>query len=380
MKLGILKELDTEQRVSLLPEAVRSLTAKHITVLVESNAGIKALADDEAYHQAGAVVESRNVLLQEADILLTIQGLCPADLTQIADLRNTVPEEKSRRRMLIGMYQPLYNKPSMEVYAHAGLTVFSLDMLPRITRAQPMDVLSSQASIAGYKAVLIAANLYGRYFPMYITAAGSIAPAKVLVLGAGVAGLQAIATARRLGAVVEVFDTRPVVRLEVQSLGARFVEVAGNADASQAGGYGVEQSAAYQQAQEELIATHIAKSDIVITTAQIPGKKAPVLVTEAMLTSMRKGSVIVDLAAGTGGNTPFTPSNETINFKGITLVGASNLPSSLPVDASKLYGNNLVSFIDLLLKDGRLEMDFEDELIRKTCITVEGKIVYEQLL
>jgi NAD(P) transhydrogenase subunit alpha len=228
-----------------------------------------------------------------------------------------------------------------------------------------MDILSSQANIAGYKAVLTAANAYGRYFPMFMTAAGSIPPAKVLILGAGVAGLQAIATAKRLGAVVEVFDTRPAVKEEVQSLGAKFIEVEGAADASSAGGYAVEQSEEYKQKQQLKIAESIAKSDIVITTAQIPGRKAPILVTEEMLNTMKRGSVIVDLAASTGGNTPFSKNRETVLYRGVSIIGDSNLPATMPSDASKLYGKNILNFLQLIInKEGQLNVDVDDDLVK----------------
>ena len=262
----------------------------------------------------------------------------------------------------------------MQELAQKGITTFSLDMLPRTTRAQSMDVLSSQANIAGYKAVLTAANLYGRYFPMFMTAAGSIAPAKVLILGAGVAGLQAIATAKRLGAVVEVFDTRPAVKEEVMSLGAKFVEVEGAADASKAGGYAVEQSEEFLQRQKAKIAESIAKADIVITTAQIPGKKAPVLITEEMIKAMRNGSVIIDIAAGTGGNTPVTKNNETIVYNGVSIVGNSNLQATLPSDASKLYGKNILNFLQLIItKEGAINLNWDDDLVKGSCITHGGR-------
>jgi NAD(P) transhydrogenase subunit alpha len=240
-----------------------------------------------------------------------------------------------------------------------------MELLPRTTRAQSMDILSSQANIAGYKAVLTAANAYGRYFPMFMTAAGSIAPAKVLILGAGVAGLQAIATAKRLGSVVEVFDTRPAVKEEVQSLGAKFIEVPGAADASSAGGYAVEQTEEYKRNQQLKIAESIAKADIVITTAQIPGKKAPILVTDEMLKTMRRGSVIVDLAASTGGNTPVTKDRETVLYNGVTIIGDSNLPATMPSDASKLYGKNILNFLQLIItKEGALALDVDDDLVK----------------
>jgi H+-translocating NAD(P) transhydrogenase subunit alpha len=252
-------------------------------------------------------------------------------------------------------------------------------MLPRTTRAQSMDILSSQANIAGYKAVLHAANLYPRYFPMFMTAAGSIAPAKVLILGAGVAGLQAIATARRLGAVVEVFDTRPAVKEEVMSLGAKFIEVEGAADASKAGGYAVEQTEEYRQKQQQRISDSIAKSDIVITTAQIPGKKAPILITEEMLDRMRNGSVIIDIASATGGNTPFTKNNETVVRKGVSIVGNSNLAATMPGDASKLFGKNILNFLALITKDGELNLNWEDDLVKGSCITHNGEVIHERV-
>jgi H+-translocating NAD(P) transhydrogenase subunit alpha len=243
-----------------------------------------------------------------------------------------------------------------------------------------MDVLSSQANIAGYRAAVVAATLFPKYFPMLMTAAGSIAPAKVLILGAGVAGLQAVATARRLGAVVEVFDTRAAVKEEVMSLGAKFVEVEGAADASAAGGYAVEQTEEYKQKQQQRIAEAIAKADIVITTAQIPGKRAPILVTEAMVNSMKAGSVIVDIAAATGGNTPFTKNNETIKHKGVTIVGNSNLPSGMPWDASKLYGKNILNFLNLMIdKEGKWNLNWQDDLVKGTCITYNGEIVNDRV-
>jgi NAD(P) transhydrogenase subunit alpha len=243
-----------------------------------------------------------------------------------------------------------------------------------------MDVLSSQANIAGYKAVLLAAGLYPKYFPMFITAAGSIAPAKVLILGAGVAGLQAIATARRLGAVIEVFDTRQAVKEEVMSLGAKFIEVEGAADASTAGGYAVEQTEEYKLKQQQRISEAVAKADIIITTAQIPGKAAPILVTENMLLLMKAGSVIIDLAAATGGNTTQTKNNETIHYNGVTIAGYSNLPSAIPWDASKMYGKNVFNFLQLIInKDGSLNLNFEDDLVKGTCITYNGEVVNERV-
>ncbi|MEO5591227.1 MAG: NAD(P)(+) transhydrogenase (Re/Si-specific) subunit alpha, partial [Chitinophagaceae bacterium] len=270
MIIGVLQEPAFETRVSLLPEAVAALTKKGISVLIQTDAGIKASASDEDYTKAGAQVKPATEIVADSDIVCSIQ----------APDSKLLPEKSGpSSRILLGVYQPLFNFQQMKAWATAGITSFSLDMLPRTTRAQSMDVLSSQANIAGYKAVLYAANIFPKYFPMFMTAAGSIPPAKVLILGAGVAGLQAIATARRLGAVVEVFDTRPAVKEEVMSLGAKFVEVEGAADSSKAGGYAVEQTVDFMQRQKARIAESVAKADIIITTAQIPGKKAPILIT-----------------------------------------------------------------------------------------------------
>jgi NAD(P) transhydrogenase subunit alpha len=366
MTIGVLKEPSNETRVSFLPEAVTALTKKGVTVLVEQGAGASASSTDEDYVKAGAQIKNRQEVIQQSDVLAAIHPFAEASTLTT--------------KILIGVYQPLYDTAGMQQWAKQGLTTFSLDMLPRTTRAQSMDVLSSQANIAGYKAVLLAANTYGRYFPMFMTAAGSIAPARLLILGAGVAGLQAIATARRLGAVVEVFDTRPAVKEEVMSLGAKFIEVEGAADASKAGGYAVEQSEEYKQRQQQRIAESIAKADIVITTAQIPGKKAPVLITEAMLQSMRTGSVVIDIAAATGGNTPFTKNNETVYYKGVSIVGNGNLAATMPSDASKLYGKNLLNFLQLIIdKNGSLNLNWEDDLVKGCCITHNGQVVHERV-
>jgi NAD(P) transhydrogenase subunit alpha len=368
MIAGVLKEQPGENRVSLVPEIVKQLEKQGVTVWIEPDAGTRAYYPDESYIQAGAKIKPAGEILQQADIILSIQ----------------IPEESSWKmipagKVLTGIYQPLYNTVLMQQWADKQLTAFSLDSVPRTTRAQSMDVLSSQANIAGYKAVLVAATSYSRYFPMFMTAAGSIAPAKVLILGAGVAGLQAIATARRLGAVVEVFDTRPAVKEEVMSLGARFIEVEGAADASAAGGYAVEQSTDYKQRQQEKIAESIAKADIVITTAQIPGRKAPILIPTAMLERMKQGSVIVDLAAATGGNTSLTENNRTVVHQGVTIIGDSNLPSSMPSDASKLYAKNVYNFLQLLIKNGDLVLNFSDDIVQGACITHSGAITNERL-
>jgi NAD(P) transhydrogenase subunit alpha len=368
MVIGVLKEPSFETRVSLLPEATAALIKKGITVNIEQGAGDKAFSYDDDYTKTGTLIKSRKEIFSSADLILAIH---PVSAEEAAGLSG---------KILIGIYQPLYNYDLMAKWAKEGITSFSLDMLPRTTRAQTMDVLSSQANIAGYKAVILAADTYPRYFPMFMTAAGSIPPAKVLILGAGVAGLQAIATARRLGAVVEVFDTRPAVKEEVVSLGARFVEVEGAADASGAGGYAVEQSADFMQKQKEKIAEIIAKSDIVITTAQIPGKKAPVLITSQMISKMRRGSLIIDIAAATGGNTEYTKNNEKVVVDGVSIIGNSALPATMPSDASKLYGKNVLNFLALIIsKDGSLSLNFADDLVKGCCITHNKEIMHDRV-
>ena len=368
MTIGVLKEPSFETRVSLLDEAVATLTKKGIQVLIEKSAGERAFCTDAAYEKAGASIADRAQVLKASDIVLAIHRPLGDEASQLSS------------KILLGVYQPLSDVEPIKKWADAGLTVFSLDMLPRTTRAQAMDVLSSQANIAGYKAVLTAANSYGRYFPMFMTAAGSIAPAKVLILGAGVAGLQAIATAKRLGAVVEVFDTRPAVKEEVMSLGAKFIEVEGAADASKAGGYAVEQSEDFMKRQKDRIAASAQKSDIIITTAQIPGKKAPILIDENMIASMRNGSVIIDLAAATGGNTPYTKNNETVNQNGVSIIGNSNLQATMPADASKLYGKNVLNFLQLIVtKENAINLNWEDDLVKGSCITHQEQITNERI-
>ena len=358
MIIGVLKEPQHETRVSLLPAHIALLKKLNSTVLVEKTAGDNAFASDEKYTEAGASVLSREDVLTRSEIILSIH--LPSE--------NEIPALQSK--IILGIYQPLYDQEMVEKFITKEVKVFSIDMLPRTTRAQSMDVLSSQANIAGYKAVLVAANKYSRYFPMFMTAAGSIRPAKILILGAGVAGLQAIATARRLGAVVEVFDTRPAVKEEVMSLGAKFVEVEGAADASKAGGYAVDQTAEFKERQKQKIAEHVSRADIVITTAQIFGKKAPILITKEMIETMKNGSIIVDIAAATGGNTEVTENDKEINYKGVTIIGNSNLSATMPSDASKLYGKNICNFLELIIdKEGKLNLNLEDELVKGCLIS-----------
>jgi NAD(P) transhydrogenase subunit alpha len=368
MIIGVLKEHSPETRVSLLPEHVVLLQKKNAIVWIEQEAGKAAFALDESYKTAGAEIKDRSAILSAADVILSINPIAVSELSE------------SKNKILLGLFQVLSNGQQLADLSAAGHTVFSIEMLPRTTRAQSMDVLSSQANIAGYKAVLTAANALPHYFPMFMTAAGSIPPVKLLVLGAGVAGLQAIATARRLGAVVEVFDTRPAVKEEVMSLGAKFVEVEGAADASQAGGYAVAQSKEFLAKQKAKIAERVAKSDVIITTAQIPGRKAPILITDEMMQNMKTGSVIVDLAASTGGNTSHTANDATITYEGVTIIGNSNLPATMPSDASKLYGKNICNFLALIIKDdGSLHLNFEDDLVKETCVAHNGTITNERV-
>ncbi len=367
MIIGVLKEQAPETRVSLVPEVVSALVKMNVTVWIEDGAGVSAFFNNDMYTAAGAAIKSAAEINAQADMVLTMQPGNAGNAKQGA--------------VMMGVYQPLFNAGLMRQWAEKGYTVFSMDTIPRTTRAQAMDVLSSQANIAGYKAVLLAAFSYCRYFPMFMTAAGSIPPAKVLILGAGVAGLQAIATARRLGAVVEVFDTRPAVKEEVMSLGAKFVEVEGAADASKAGGYAVEQSEEFQKRQRDKIHEHAKKSDIIITTAQIPGRKAPILITKAMIEDMRPGSVIIDIASVTGGNTDLTEDNKTVMHNGVSIIGNSALAATASSDASKVYSKNVLNFCKLIIdKDGNLNLNYEDDRVKGTAIASEGKIVNERVM
>ncbi|MDI9357816.1 MAG: Re/Si-specific NAD(P)(+) transhydrogenase subunit alpha [Phycisphaerales bacterium] len=368
-RIGILKEGLDEQRVSLFPDEIEKLQKKRCVVQVEKGAGCSAFISNEHYENKVAKVVTRKEVL-DSELVLSIHPLTISDLSCMKG-----------GSILIGMFSPLSNTEFVKEACQRNITVFSLDMIPRSTRAQSMDVLSSQANIAGYKSIVMAAYLYGKYIPMFVTAAGSVPPAKVLILGAGVAGLQAIATARRLGAVVEVFDTRPVVKEEVMSLGAKFIEVPGVADASKAGGYAVEQSDAFKIKQQELISLSVAKADIIVTTAQIPGKKAPILITEQAIASMKPGSVIIDLAAGTGGNTPYTKDRETVTHQGIQIVGHSQLASTVPYDASKLFSKNIFNFLQLFLSnpDGQININFSDDIVQGCCLCHNGVMVHSRL-
>jgi NAD(P) transhydrogenase subunit alpha len=364
MVISILKEPAGERRVVCLPEIAGQLVKMNFDVQVESGAGKEAAFNDEAYTTAGAKIVSRAGALN-ADLVLCITLPAESDL---ASMR--------AGSALLCVYQPLINKEVVLRFVERDISSFSMDMVPRTTRAQSMDILSSQATVAGYKAVLTAASALPKFFPMFMTAAGSITPAKVLILGAGVAGLQAISTARRLGAVVEAFDTRSAVKEEVKSLGAKFVEVEGAAESAAAGGYAVEQTKEFLEKQKQKIFESAVKSDVIITTAQIPGKKAPVLIPKETVGAMKAGSVIVDLAASTGGNCELTKNNETVVTEhGVIIIGNSNLPSTMPGDASKMFGKNVLNFLKLMLKDGQMSVNLEDDIVRGTCITHKKEII-----
>jgi proton-translocating NAD(P)+ transhydrogenase subunit alpha len=368
VKVGTPKETaPDERRVALVPDTATRLSAAALEVNVESGAGSAAFITDDAYQQAGArVVKSAAALLGEADAVLKVQAPSAAEVDLL-----------KKGAVLISFLQPATQGDTVRALAKRGVTAFSLELVPRISRAQSMDALSSQASAAGYKAVLIAAGRLGKFFPMMMTAAGTIPPARVLVMGAGVAGLQAIATARRLGAVVSAYDVRPAVKEEVQSLGATFIELALETQEGE-GGYAKEQSEEFLRKQRELIGEHVAKSDIVITTAAVPGRRAPLLVTAEMVKGMRPGSVIVDLAAETGGNVELTKAGTDVEVGGVTIIGTRNVPSTMPLHASQLYARNVANLLLHLVKDGAIVLDFEDEITKGSCVTHDGEIVNER--
>ena len=356
-----------ERRVAMTPDTVKRLTASGVVVKIESGAGLASGHSDDAYVAAGATIVADAAEAFDAQVVIKVQK--PND-SEVALLRPGAT--------IIALLQPMTNVDLMRELAGRDITAFSMDAIPRTTRAQSMDVLSSQATVAGYKAVLMAADTLPKFFPMLTTAAGSIVPAKVLVVGAGVAGLQAIATARRLGAVVEAYDTRPVVKEQVESLGAKFVDIpVDTSDTQTAGGYAKEVSAETLRKQQEVLADHAAKSDVVITTAAVPGRAAPRLISQDTVERMRPGSVIVDLAAETGGNVELTRAGESIEHNGVTIMGQLNLPSTMPVHASQMYAKNIQNLLDLLIKNGKLDPDFEDEIVKGTVITRGGNIVHE---
>ncbi|HYL08558.1 MAG TPA: Re/Si-specific NAD(P)(+) transhydrogenase subunit alpha [Candidatus Udaeobacter sp.] len=356
-----------EHRVALVPDTTVKLVAAKLDVSVETGAGAGAFIGDDAYRQAGAgVAGDEPSLLKDADVVLKVQ---PPSAAEVELLKHGA--------VLISFLQPATQGDTVKALAARGVTAFSLELLPRISRAQSMDALSSQASAAGYKAVLMAAERLSKFFPMMMTAAGTIAPSRVLVMGAGVAGLQAIATARRLGAVVSAYDVRPAVKEEVHSLGATFIELPLETQEGE-GGYAREQSEEFLRKQRELIGEHIAKSDVLITTAAVPGRRAPLLVTADMVKGMRPGAVIVDLAAETGGNVELTQPGKEIDVNGVTIVGTRNVPSTMPLTTSQLYARNVANLLLHLVKDGAIALDFADEITKGACVTHGGEIVNER--
>ena len=373
MKIAVVKEdAAGETRCSATPETVKKFTALGAEVAVESGAGSAASVTDEAFREAGAAVGSRDDVLGGADVILCINGPDPASL-------------KSARSgaLLVGALDPLRRGDTVSAYAAAGLEALAMEWMPRITRAQSMDILSSQSNLAGYKAVVDGAATYGRAFPMMMTAAGTVSAARVFVMGVGVAGLQAIATARRLGAQVSATDVRSATREQIQSLGAKpiFVENVAGIEGEGSGGYATEMSEEYQRAQAELVSGHIARQDIVITTALIPGKPAPRLVSDAQLATMREGSVVVDLAADAGGNVEGCVAGENVVKHGVTIIGASNLARSLAADSSALFARNLFNFLSAFWdKDqGRPVLPDDDEIVKAIRLTQSGKVVNERL-
>lgn len=371
MNIVVLKELQSgEARVALMPESVRKLIALKAAVLVEGAAGLRAASTDDNYTQAGAQVSAdRTALLQQADVLVVVNRPSVEDFRAL-----------KKGAVVIGFLRPLDEPAALEGALTQGLTTFALELIPRITRAQAMDTLSSMATVAGYKAVIVAAEKLPRMFPLLMTAAGTVPPAKVLVLGAGVAGLQAIATARRLGAVVVAYDVRAAAGEQVKSLGANFLEVdLGGLKTEDAGGYAVELSEEALERGRQLIAKHAQTNDVVITTAQVPGRRAPLLLTEDAVHGMKPGTIIIDLAGATGGNCALSKPDETVEVNGVTIMAPLNLPATVPVHASQLYSRNVTSFLSLLIKDGELHIDLSDDVVGPSCVTHNGEWVNKRV-
>jgi len=366
MIVGVVKETRAgERRVALVPDAVKQLVGESLEVVVEAGAGDSAGFPDSHYTEAGAGIVADGAALHErAEVILRVQP--PADGEVVA---------LSKGQFLVGLLEPLDRPDLARQLADRGVTAFAMELMPRITRAQSMDALSSQSTIAGYRAVLLASTYLPKIFPMLVTAAGTLSPAKVLVIGAGVAGLQAIGTARRLGAVVEAYDTRPAVKEQVESLGARFVELdLDTGDAEDAGGYARAQSEEFYRQQREQLGRRVAQADVVITTALVPGQTAPRLIEASAVEAMRPGSVVVDLAAAKGGNCAVTEADRVVNHCGVTVLGHTNLAAEIPAHASQMYARNLVTFLKHLLEDGELRLDLEDEITKGALLTHEGAI------
>jgi len=371
MNIAVLRESGAgEARVALMPDSVQKLVALKAAVSVESGAGLGAARTDDDYRNAGANVSAdRNALLAAADILVVISRPAAEDFARL-----------KRGAIVLGFLRPLDEPAALTPALEHGLTTFAMELVPRITRAQAMDALSSMATVAGYKAVLLGADRIPRMFPLLMTAAGTVPPARVLVLGAGVAGLQAIATARRLGAVVEAYDVRAAAGEQVRSLGATFLEVdLGGLQTEDKGGYAVELSEEALKRGRDLIAEHAKTADVIITTAQVPGRRAPVLMDEPAVNGMKRGSIIIDLAGATGGNVTVSKADEIVEREGVTIMAPTNLPATIPVHASQLYSRNVTSFLNLLIKDGELHVDMNDNIVGPSCVTHEGKWVNERV-
>ncbi len=380
MKIGILKEvLDGETRIAATPDTIKKLCKMGAEVFVQAEAGYGASISDLALEESGAIiVKDAAEVYGTADIILKVQRPIKIEsqgIDEISMLRKDL--------VLIGLLSPYFNKDQVNEYAKRGVTAISMELIPRISRAQSMDALSSQSNIAGYKAVIEAANIFGRIFPMMMTAAGTVAPAKVLVLGAGVAGLQAIATARRLGASVSAFDVRPAAKEQVESLGAKFIEVNSNDknEAETSGGYAREMSQEYKEQQRTVLHNSLVAQDICITTAQIPGKKAPLLITKEMVQQMKRGSVIADLAIDTGGNCELSEAGNIVDIDGVKIIGHKNWPALVPGDTSALYGRNLFNLLSLIVdsESKTLAIDWDDEIIKGALLTRNGSVVNPSL-
>jgi len=365
MNIAVLNETGAgEARVALMPDSVKKLVAAKASVSIERDAGLGAARTDDDYKAAGAtIVNDRNSLLANAEVLVVVNRP-PAD-----DL-----QKMKKGAVVLGFLRPLDEPAKLVPALENGLTTFSMELVPRITRAQAMDALSSMATVAGYKAVLLGADHIPRMFPLLMTAAGTVPPARVLILGAGVAGLQAIATARRLGAVVEAYDVRAAAGEQVRSLGATFLDVdLGGIQTEDKGGYAVELSDEALKRGRDLIAEHAKTADVIITTAQVPGRRAPVLMDETAVSGMRRGAVVIDLAGATGGNVTLSKADEVVELNGITIMAPTNLAATIPVHASQLYSRNVTSFLNLLIKDGELHIDMKDDVVGPSCVTHEGQ-------
>ena len=371
MNVVVLRETQPgEARTALMPESIKKLVDLKCAVLVERGAGLAAARTDDDYRNAGAEVSTdRDALLAAADVLAVVNRPAADDF---ARMKNGA--------VMIGFLRPLDEPSAILPAVDRGITTFSVELIPRITRAQAMDALSSMATVAGYKAVVIGAAHIPRMFPLLMTAAGTVPPARVLVLGAGVAGLQAIATARRLGAVVEGYDVRAAAGEQVKSLGATFLEVdLGGIKTEDAGGYAVELSEEAMNRGRALIAEHAKTADVLITTAQVPGRRAPLLVTEEAVNGMKRGSIIIDLAGATGGNCALSQADVTVERDGVTILAPTNLPATVPVHASQLYSRNITSFLSLLVKNGELQIDLNDDVVGPSCVTHQGQIVNQRV-